>query len=180
MKPEAMRVAVFGLGNVLMGDDGLGPFVVERFAARYRVPDNVLVEDLGTPGLDLIPFLIDLDAVIFVDTVRATGRPGDLRVYHIDEILKHAPDARMSPHDPSVKSALLALAVADAGPRDATLVGVIPSAVTTGPGLSDSARAAVDAAVQAIVAELARLGVMPTPREAAQAAAPWWEAAPTA
>jgi hydrogenase maturation protease len=170
-----MQIAVLGLGNVLMGDDGLGPFVVRQFAASYDVPENVTVEDLGTPGLDLIPFLIDLDAVIFVDTVRSTGDPGDLRVYHTEEILKHAPTPRVTPHDPGVKSALLTLHLAGAGPRDATLVGVIPASAATGPGLSEPVRAAVDAAVETIVTELTRLGVRATPRGDAPTAAPWWE-----
>lgn len=170
-----MQIAVLGLGNVLMGDDGLGPFVVRQFEASYDLPENVTVEDLGTPGLDLIPFLIDLDAVIFVDIVRSTGSPGDLRVYHTEEILKQAPSPRMSPHDPGVKSALLSLRVAGAGPRDATVVGIIPASVATGPGLSDPVRAAVGAALEAIVRELARLGVRPTPRDHPRALAPWWE-----
>jgi hydrogenase maturation protease len=158
-----------------MGDDGLGPFVVRQLATSYDVPENVTVEDLGTPGLDLIPFLIDLDAVIFVDIVRSTGSPGDLRVYHTEEILNHAPNPRMGPHDPGVKSALLSLRIAGAGPRDATLVGVIPASVTTGPGLSDPVRASVGAAVGAVVGELARLGVCATPRDHAQSSIPWWE-----
>jgi hydrogenase maturation protease len=139
------------------------------------VPACVAVEDLGTPGLDLIPFLIDTDAVIIVDIVRSTGSPGDLRVYHTEEILKHAPNPRMSPHDPGVKSALLSLRIAGAGPRDATLVGVIPSAVTTGPGLSDPVRAAIDGAIGEVVRELARLGVEATPRHEAHISIPWWE-----
>jgi hydrogenase maturation protease len=158
-----------------MGDDGLGPFVVQQLATSYDVPENVTVEDLGTPGLDLIPFLIDLDAVIFVDIVRSTGSPGDLRVYHIEEILKHAPNPRMSPHDPGVKSALLSLRIAGAGPNDATLVGVIPASVATGPGLSDPVRAAVGAALDAVVRELARLGVRATPRDDDETSVPWWE-----
>jgi hydrogenase maturation protease len=170
-----MQIALLGLGNVLMGDDGIGPFVIQQFQSHYNVPPDVTVEDLGTPGLDLIPFLIDLDAVIFVDTVRSTGSPGDLRVYHTEEILKHAPNPRMSPHDPGLKSALLSLRLAGAGPRDATLVGVIPALVATGPGLSDPVRAAVDAAIDAVVCELARLGVQATPREHAEANTPWWE-----
>lgn len=170
-----MQIAVLGLGNVLMGDDGLGPFVVRQFQSMYDVPDSVAVEDLGTPGLDLIPFLMDVDAVIFVDIIRSAGSPGDLRVYHTEEILKHAPNPRMSPHDPGVKAALLSLRMAAAGPRDATLVGVIPAAVATGPGLSDPVRAATGRAIEAVVSELARLGVTATPRTNATTSTPWWE-----
>jgi hydrogenase maturation protease len=173
-------VAVFGLGNVLMGDDGLGPSVVARLRDGYDIPPGVIVEDLGTPGLNLIPYLMEIDAAIFVDTVRAAGAPGELRVYHLEEILRHAPAPRVSPHDPGLKSALLSLRLAGAGPRDVTLVGVIPGAATTGPGLSEPVQAAIVPAIGAVVAELNRLGVRLEPRGTPPHAPAWWEAPPLA
>ena len=41
-------IYVLGLGNVLMGDDGVGPAVVRAFEAEYIVPPDVEVVDLGT------------------------------------------------------------------------------------------------------------------------------------
>jgi hydrogenase maturation protease len=176
-----MRIAVLALGNVLMGDDGLGPSVIRHLQESYVFPENVSVEDLGTPGLDMIPFLADLDAVILVDVVRAQGSPGDLRVYRRQEILQHAPNPRMSPHDPGVKAALLTLKLAGIGPRDATLVGVIPAAIRTGPGLSDPVRRAVDAATREVLAELARLGAcVMSQRATPSTGVPWWEQPATA
>ena len=104
-----MSVAVLGLGNVLMGDDALGPYTVRVFEAQYEVPEGVEVRDLGTPGLDLTPHLADLTRLILVDTVRSDGDPGDLRLYRLEEVLQHAPGPRVSPHDPGVKEALLSL-----------------------------------------------------------------------
>lgn len=170
-----MRIAVLGLGNVLMGDDGLGPNVIQQLQNTYEFPDTVEVVDLGTPGLDLIPFLTEVDAVIFVDTVRSTGSPGDVRVYHTDDLLRHAPRPRVSPHDPGVKSALLTLKLAGIGPSEATLVGVIPSRVEKGPGLSGALEAAVPVAAAAVVRELARLGASATPRDESVVTRPWWE-----
>src|SRR6266508_490834 len=69
-------IRVLGIGNVLMGDDGFGPYVVEALGARYEFPDNVSVIDVGTPGLDLAPFLIGADAIIVIDTVRSDGEAG--------------------------------------------------------------------------------------------------------
>ena len=33
-----MRISVLGMGNVLMGDDGAGPYVLAVFAAQYQAP----------------------------------------------------------------------------------------------------------------------------------------------
>ena len=54
----APRTAVLGLGNVLMGDDALGPWVIQHLLTQWEVPPSVRVQDLGTPGLDLHPLPI--------------------------------------------------------------------------------------------------------------------------
>ena len=51
------RVSVVGIGNVLLGDDGFGPLAVEMFRCEYECSPNVEIFDLGTPGLDLAPYL---------------------------------------------------------------------------------------------------------------------------
>lgn len=69
------RVAVLGLGNVLMGDDALGPYAVRLLEARYELPGRVPVLDIGTPGLDLVPYFEGVDALVLVDTVRSEAPP---------------------------------------------------------------------------------------------------------
>jgi hydrogenase maturation protease len=172
--PEA-NVEVVGLGNVLMGDDALGPTVIKVLEAEYEFPGGVSVQDLGTPGLDLTPYLADIRALIVVDTVRASGVPGEARLYRRDEILKHPPQARLSPHDPGLKEALLTMEFAGNGPREVLLVGVIPAEVGTRIGLSPAVRAAVPGAVAEVVKELTRLGVAPRPRPTPADPDLWWE-----
>ncbi len=49
------RIAVIGLGNVLMGDDAFGPYVAHLLDGWYEWPDDVQVVEVGTQGLDLTP-----------------------------------------------------------------------------------------------------------------------------
>jgi hypothetical protein len=65
--------------------------------------------------------------------------------------------------------------MANAGPCDATLVGVIPARIVTGPGLSAAVRSAAGAAAEAVVAELERLGATARVRGDEVTIAPWWE-----
>ena len=169
------RVVVLGIGNVLMGDDALGPHVIEALLAGYRFEDNVRVLDAGTPGLDLAPFVMDADALILVDTVRSEGEPGGLRLYREDQILKHAPQPRLTPHDPAVKDVLLSCKFHGVMPGRVLLVGVIPKATAMGVSLSEEVRAAIPAAVDEVLRELERLGVPAAPRPGAIPASPWWE-----
>jgi hydrogenase maturation protease len=157
-------INVLGLGNVLMGDDGLGPAVVNAFEAGYTVGADVQVIDLGTPGLDLLPWLADVDQVILVDTVKSDLPPGTLRVYTKDDLLRHLPSGRVGPHDPGVKEALLALEFAGRAPRDVIVIGVVPASTELRLELTPAVAAAVPVAVDAIRTTLQRLGAPAVPR----------------
>ncbi len=39
---------IFGCGNVIMGDDGYGPAVVDRLNGHYALPDDLQAVDVGT------------------------------------------------------------------------------------------------------------------------------------
>ncbi|MBD3222079.1 hydrogenase maturation protease [bacterium] len=168
--------AVLGLGNVLQGDDALGPTVVAHLAARFTFDDTVQVEDLGTPGLDLHPHLAGRTALIMVDTVRADGPAGELRLYRKDDILRHGPPVRLGPHDPSFKEALLALQFAGGDPDEVLLVGVIPASTEASTDLSPPVAAAVEPAIAAVCEELARLGHPAEARAVPDAPHLWWRA----
>ena len=170
-----MTVRILGLGNVLMGDDGFGPTVLHDLEARWEMPEGVEVHDLGTPGLDLIPFLSGADVVVIVDTVRANGAPGDPRRYEKPEILQHAPHPRVSPHDPGVKEALLALEFGGQGPREVVLLGAIPARTDMSTELTPALRRAVPILVDAVVEELRRRGLPPTRRPVPRDRQPWWQ-----
>lgn len=169
------RIGVMGLGNVLMGDDALGPYVIGLLRARYRFEEGVSVEDLGTPGLDLHPHLAGLDVLILIDTVRAEGEPGQVRTYRRDQILRHAPVQRVSPHDPGVKEALLALEFAGNGPSEVLLVGVIPDNLEQSVGLTSRVQGAVPEVVDEVLAELERLGYTPAAYDPPREPDLWWE-----
>jgi hydrogenase maturation protease len=165
---------VLGLGNVLMSDDGLGPAVLRAFDEQYVVGPDVSVVDLGTPGLDLSPWLADAKSVILVDTVKAPLPPGSLRLYTKGDLLEQAPGVRVSPHDPGVKETLLALEFAGRAPREVALIGVVPAVTTMGLQLSPEVEAAIPGAVLAIVAALKRGGIAVLQRPKPFAHEPWW------
>ena len=174
----AGRVGVLGLGNVLMGDDAFGPWVIQVLLAEYDFAPDVTVEDLGTPGLDLIPYVSDLRALVLVDTVRAEAAPGSLRLYRRHELLRHAPQVRLTPHDPGVKEALLSAEFAGGGPSEVLLVGAVPMSTSMGVRLSPALRNAVPLAAGEVLRELERLGRPARRRAAARAPDIWWETEP--
>jgi len=147
---------VLGIGNVLMSDDGWGPRVANTFDTEYVVGSDVEVFDLGTPGLDLTPWLLDTAHGILVDTVHADAPPGTIRIYDKRDLLRHRPRPRVGPHDPGLQEALLGLEFAGRGPLALTLIGVVPERLTQGLELTSAVARAIEPAVELIAAQLRR------------------------
>ena len=169
------RIGILGIGNVLIGDDAVGPTVVSHLDAFWEFPEGVVLEDIGTPSLDLAGRLATFDAVILVDAVSAKAEPGTIRNYTIDQILRHPPGLRLSPHDPSLKETLLTVQMLDECPKSVVLVGIVPESLE-GFGLTEAVEAAVPHAADEVVRQLAVLGVTAKLRAVPQPVACWWAA----
>jgi hydrogenase maturation protease len=172
-----MTIAVIGLGNVLLGDDGFGPFVIELLCRRYAFPPGVELLDLGTPGLGLVSYLPGHDAVVIVDTVAGRGRPGDLCVLEDGDLERMPVGPRVSPHDPAVAEALSVARAAGDGPREACVVGVVPGSLALGAGLGAAVRAAAGGAAERVRQRIEARGLeVRARRDGVDPAPDWWRA----
>ena len=182
-RTPARRIVLLGLGSVLMGDDAFGPWALAQLAARWELPPEVELLDAGTPGPELGHYLLGLDGLVVLDTIRGDTRrgpgaqkvPGRVLSYRREEILANLPAPRLSPHDPSLKDALLTADLAGDPPHEVLLVGVVPERVELGAGLSPAVRDAWNEVEHAVVGELRRLGLELVPRPVPAAADVWWE-----
>lgn len=169
-----MSLAVIGIGNVLLGDDGFGPFVVELLRTRYDFAPEVELLDLGTPGLGLISYLHGHEAIVIVDAVAGSGISGDLRVYEGAELASLPAAPRVSPHDPAVAEALSVARLVGAAAQHVCLVGAIPGSLELGAGLSPQLRAAADAAAEIVRQRVEERGFAVRCRGANHVAQDWW------
>src|SRR5271166_3781439 len=143
--PTPKRVCVIGLGNVLMGDDGFGPLFIEKFRCEYECGSDVEVLDLGTPGLDLAPYLYGTDLVVIADAVHAEEKPGTLSIYCEADLLAHRAQLRLTAHDPGLQESLAHLRLSGETPSELIVVGVVPGSCEFGKGISSSALSASSA-----------------------------------
>ena len=173
-----VHVAIIGIGNVLAGDDAIGPHVVRVVEAGWELPERVQVIDAGTPGYDLTALVAGLDAVVLVDSVKMKGVPGEVLTFGKAALLEKKPILALSPHEPGVREALLNADFMGVTPAVVRLVGVIPARTDTGIGLSEEVRAAVPIAAAQVVSELAALGIVLRERMPPRAPDLWWERVP--
>ena len=154
---EKIAVLVLGLGNVLLGDDGLGAAAVARVEREYRVPPDVHLEDGGTLGLSLLGLIAESDHVILVDAVRADGPPGTLVRLEGADVCDAVRD-RLSPHQVGVADLLDAARLIDRYPATVRLLGLVPDAIDLAVIRSRIVDERLDELVAAIVREVRSLG----------------------
>ena len=141
--PKASRaggIAVVGVGNLLMGDDGIGIAVI-RELARAGLPDGVELVDAGTALLDVLPDLDHCDRVILVDCCRGGGAPGTLYKTRLRPDEWPAGDLHCSTHDLTVLHALQFHRAVGGRLGDLVLVGVEPETVAMQDRLSPALQA---------------------------------------
>jgi coenzyme F420 hydrogenase subunit delta len=84
MRPNESKTMIFGCGNLIMGDDGFGPAVIEQLQATYQLPENVQAIDAGTCVREyLFDYLLTEEGrpekIIVLDAVDFTDRqPGEV------------------------------------------------------------------------------------------------------
>jgi hydrogenase maturation protease len=171
------QIAVVGIGNVLLSDDGLGPYVIKRIDSAFVLGANAALVEAGTPGLDLTALFYGFDELIIVDTVRVQGRPGEIRKFDRETLIKKSPVLSVSPHDPGLREALLTLQMTQERPQEVTLIGVIPENLELGTELSHSVEQAVPQVIAEVLAELERFGVTAQRRLPPGELDIWWKKA---
>ena len=148
---------ILGLGNVLLGDDGVGPAVIARLRESYVAAAGSLLLDGGTLGLSLLPYLEDARAVILVDAVAADAPAGTLvRLEGAD--VGPAVATRLSPHQVGVADLLEGARWHDREPARLVLLGVVPEAIELGVGLSPAVRRALPRLVDLVIHEAGACG----------------------
>lgn len=84
MRPNDKTTMIFGCGNLIMGDDGFGPAVIDQLQTRYDLPVSIQAIDAGTCVREyLFDYLLMEEGrpekIIVLDAVDFTDRqPGEV------------------------------------------------------------------------------------------------------
>ncbi|HTS00495.1 MAG TPA: hydrogenase maturation protease [Bacteroidota bacterium] len=78
MEPPT-SILVLGIGNYLLGDEGIGVHAARALAAE-ALPPGVSVVDGGTGGFHLLEYLQKYPVVVLIDATMDGAAPGTVRV----------------------------------------------------------------------------------------------------
>ena len=171
---EHRAVSVIGLGNVFLGDDGFGPLAVETFRCQYECGPEVEVLDLGTPGLNLAPYLYGRELVVIVDAVHSDFPNRAVSVFCEDDFTSSRACLRITGHDPGLWDTLVHLRLANHGPSRLIVIGVAPESCAFGDGPSAAMLNIALEAADSIAQVLTHHGVRCNHRNAAPLPNLWW------
>jgi len=171
---EDRTISVIGLGNVFLGDDGFGPLAVETFRCQYVCGPEVEVLDLGTPGLDLAPYLYRRKLVVIVDAVHSDLPAGAVSVFCENDFASSRACLRITGHDPGLWDTLIHLRLAECGPSELIVIGAAPESSSFGDGPSAAMLNLAGEAAGSIAQVLTDRGVLCHRRSVAPRPNLWW------
>ncbi len=152
------NIALIGLGNILMRDEGVGVRAVEALKEKYDFPEEVRLLDGGTLGLDLLHLIEGRDRVLFVDAVELQREPGTIALVE-DEELPSFLGPKLSLHHVGLSALRFASSFMGTRPAEIALVGIQPETMEIGLELSKTVMDRFEKLLAVIVEKLREWGV---------------------
>ena len=142
---------MLGLGNVIMGDEGVGVHVV-RALEKHPLPEGVECLDGGTGGFILLEPMQNAERVILIDAA-ADGNPLGTVTRTTPRFSKDYP-VTLTAHDIGIKDLLDAFYIQGGGPEIVLYAITIDPRQSISMDLSAGASKAAEEAAARILAEL--------------------------
>jgi len=102
-----MRTLVIGLGNPILGDDGIGWRVAEEIARLTDRRPEVEVDCASLGGLSLMERLTGSDRVILIDSIFTGRKPiGTVSLFPLTDLPDLSSGHTTAVHDTSLRNAL--------------------------------------------------------------------------
>ena len=148
---DEIAVNVLGVGNPIMGDDGVGLELLACVQAGFSDP-RVEYVDGGTSGMELLPVVQSAHRLLILDAVSGPT-PGDVVELPGDQIPRLLA-AKLSPHQLGLLDIFAAARLLGTEPEQVTVIGIVPEYVDVQIGLTPAVSASLPAATELAVSVL--------------------------
>jgi hydrogenase maturation protease len=146
-----MKTVIIGIGNFLLGDEGVGVHTIRRLQA-VGVPADIELVDGGTLGAELLGYCQHAARMIIVDAVKLDAPPGTIVRFTADE-LPSGCSTPASAHDGSFTH-ILSFPGLSIDPRNVVIYGIVPEAITPSLNLSSTVAAALNRLTEMILGQV--------------------------
>jgi hydrogenase maturation protease len=139
---EKKSIAVVGIGNSLLTDDGAGIHTLERFA-KDNDDEGVCCLDGGTVGLALLDRLANLNGLVALDAMKLGKEPGAVTVLIGKDMDSHLRNQHGSVHEVGLSDLMDALRLSGQLPENRALIGIEPEDMDWGTEPTQTVAAAI-------------------------------------
>jgi len=121
-----MKTIVVGLGNPILGDDGVGWKVVDQIKKQLTSFSSIDVEYLSLGGIGLMEHLIGYDCAILIDSfISQEEDVGSILIRRLNDLPNYSAFHITSAHDTSLQNAIeLGRSVGAHLPEEVTVIGI--------------------------------------------------------
>ena len=154
-----MKTIIIGLGNPILGDDGVGWKVAEEVKKQLPPDKPVDVDCLSLGGISLMEHMIGYQRAILVDAFISDENVGSVFVYQLDEIPNYSAFHVSSAHDMTLQNAIeLGRWMGAVLPTEIIVVGIATRRIVDfGEELSPPVENAIPRATEIVVGLLRKL-----------------------
>lgn len=148
-----MSIAIIGLGNILLRDEGIGVHVINTIKQRYTFSPYVEIIDGGTMGLDLLPILQGRDKILIVDAVDFGMEPGHIGIIENDAIPSTL-NSKLSVHHIGLSDVLFASKLMGISPSEIYLIGIQPKSIDVGLDMTEEIKGSLEVLINMVLEKL--------------------------
>jgi len=125
MDAKKIGTLIVGLGNPILGDDGVGWKVAEEVKKQLTTNKPVDVDCLSLGGISLMEHLIGYDHAILIDALALEESPGSILILKLSDLPNYSAFHTTSTHDTTLQNAIeLGKSMGARLPDDITVVGI--------------------------------------------------------
>lgn len=120
-----MKTLIVGLGNPVLGDDGVGWKVAEKICQQLPADTPVVVDYLSLGGISLMEHLIGYDRAVLIDAFASDEDLGSIHVMNLNDMPNYSAFHIASAHDTSLQNALeMGRSLGALLPEQITVIGI--------------------------------------------------------
>lgn len=131
------HITILGIGNTLYTDEGLGVHALSALEEKYGIDQQVELVDGSTDGMSLLGPVEDTDYLIVIDAINAGKEGGHIIELSGDDIPAYY-GIKMSIHQLGFQEVLLASKLREKYPKHIVMIGMQPTSLELGIGLSET------------------------------------------
>jgi hydrogenase maturation protease len=148
---NSSRVAVIGMGNMLLKDEGIGAHIAHALQ-ELDLPQGTQIIDGGTSP-DVLDYLEPAAKLIVIDAAEGGGTPGAIYRFRPEDLTTET-GKLISLHELSLISSLKMTKLLKKEPQEVIIIGVQPKEIDWGTELSAELQAKIPEIVEVVLKEI--------------------------